>query len=102
MKKALVLKLDFCNAFDTVSWDFLFKIFQKRGFDQKWINWTHSLTNIAKTIVLLNGIRPWINIKRVLRQGDPLCPLLFLLVVDVLQQVIKRLSIEGYLLHPIV
>jgi hypothetical protein len=102
-KKALVLKLDFRKAFDTISWDFLFKIFQKRGFDQKWINWTHNLTNIAKTTVLLNGIPgPWINIKRGLRQGDPLCPLLFLLVVDVLQQVIKRFSIEGHLLHPIV
>jgi hypothetical protein len=28
-KKAIVLKLDFQKAFDTMSWDFLFKIFHK-------------------------------------------------------------------------
>jgi hypothetical protein len=79
----------------------LFKILWKRGFE--WINWIQSLTNSAKTAILLNGILgPWINIKRGLRQGDPLSPLLFLLVVDVLQQIIKHFSNEGHLLHPIV
>jgi hypothetical protein len=102
-KKAIVLKLDFRKAFYMVSWDFLFKILHKSGFDQKWINWIHSLTSTAKIATLLNKIsRPWINNKRGLRQGDPLSPLLFLLVVDVLQQIIKRFSIEGHILHPIV
>jgi hypothetical protein len=97
-----VLKLDFRKAFDTVSWDFLFKILRIRRFDQKWIDYIQSLTKMAKTAILLNGIpSPWINIKRGLRQGDPLSPLLFLLVVDVLQQIIKCFSIEGHLLHPI-
>jgi hypothetical protein len=101
-KKALVLKLDFRKAFDTVSWDFLFKILRIRRFDQKWIDYIQSLTKMAKTAILLNGTpSPWINIKRGLRQGDPLSPLLFLLVVDVLQQIIKCFSIEGHLLHPI-
>jgi hypothetical protein len=89
-KKTIVLRLDFRKAFDTVSWDFLFKIFQIRGFDRKWIDWIHSLTSTTKTAILLNGILgPWINIKQGLRQGDPLSPLLFLLVVDFLQQIIK-------------
>jgi hypothetical protein len=35
-------------------------------------------------------------------KGDPLSPLLFLVVVDVLQQLIKHFSNEGHLLHPIV
>jgi hypothetical protein len=57
----------------------------------------------AKTVILLNGIPgPWIQTKRELRQGDPLSPLIFLIVVDVLQQVIKRFSREGHLLHPVV
>jgi hypothetical protein len=102
-KKTIVLKLDFQKAFDTVSWDTLLKILKLRGFDQRWINWIRSLMVTAKTAILLNGVsRPWIQIKRGLRQGDPLSPLLFLIVVDVLQQVIKRFSREGHLLHPIV
>jgi hypothetical protein len=102
-KKTIVLKLDFRKAFDTVSWDFLSKIFQIRGFDQRWINWTQCLMSTAKTAILLNGVPgPWIQIKGGLHQGDPLSPLLFIVVVDVLQQIIKRFSREGHLLHPIV
>jgi hypothetical protein len=102
-KKTIVLKLDFQKAFDTVSCDFLIKNFQVRGFDQRWMNWAEGLMNTAKTAILLNGVPgPWIQIKRGLRQGDPLYSLLFLIVVDVLQQIIKRFSIEGNLLHPLV
>jgi hypothetical protein len=51
----------------------------------------------------LNGIpRPWIQIKRGLRQGDPLSPLLFLIIVDILQKVIQGFSKEGSLNHPLV
>jgi hypothetical protein len=57
----------------------------------------------AKTVILLNRVPgPWIQIKRELRKGDPLSPLLFLVVVDALQQIIKRFSREGHLLHPII
>jgi hypothetical protein len=102
-KKTIVLKLDFWKVFDTVSWDFISKIFQIRGFDQRWINLTQCLMSTAKTAILLNGTPgSWIQIKRGLHQGDPLSPLLFLVVVDVLQQIIKHFSREGHLLHPIV
>jgi hypothetical protein len=58
---------------------------------------------VAKIVILLNGIPgPWIQIKRGLRQGDPLSPLLFIILVNVLQQIIKHFSIEGKLKHPII
>jgi hypothetical protein len=61
------------------------------------------LTTTAKTAILLNGNPgPWIPIKRGLRQGDPLSPLLFIIMVDVLQQIIKKFSCEGLLKHPVV
>jgi hypothetical protein len=88
-------KTDFRKAFDTVQWDNLLYILETRGFDHKWIGWLKMLMGTAKTAILLNGTPgPWIQIKRGLRQGDSLSPLLFIILVDVLQQVIKRFSIE--------
>jgi hypothetical protein len=95
-KKTLVLKLDFRKAFDTVSWDCLFEVLKVRGFDHKWLQWMKALLEIAKTTILLNGIPgPWIQIKRGLRQGDPLSPLLLIILVDVLQQIIKKFPTQG-------
>lgn len=101
-KKAIVLKLDFKKAFDTVSWTCLQEILRIRGFDDRWQGWINSLLTSAKTSILLNGIPgPWIQIKRGLRQGDPLSPLLFLLIADILQKLIQKFTSEGLLKHPI-
>jgi hypothetical protein len=101
-RKAMILKLDFSKAFDTVSWDALFSILQVRGFDDTWIMWMKELLCTAKTAILLNGIPgKWIDIKRGLRQGDPLSPLLFIVVVDVLQKAIQQAANEGLLRHPV-
>jgi hypothetical protein len=61
------------------------------------------LTSSAKTAILLNGISgPWIQIKRGLRQGEPLFPHLFLIIVDIIQKVIQGFSKEGWLNHLLV
>jgi len=88
-KPAIVLKLDFAKAFDTVNWEGLFSILSARGFNDKWIQWIRSLLTSSKSAVLVNGCPgPWINCKRGLRQGDLISPYLFLLVADTLQGVI--------------
>jgi hypothetical protein len=66
------------------------------------MSWIEELLTSAKTAILLNGIPgKWINIKRGLRHGDPLSPLLFIVVVDVLQQAFKQSALNGLLRHPI-
>ena len=90
-RPAIVLKLDFAKAFDTVNWIGLKSVLQARGFDQRWIGWMHYLLSSSKSTVLVNGcLGAWISCKRGLRQGDLLSPYLFILVEETLQHLITN------------
>jgi hypothetical protein len=71
------------------------------GFGQVWCNLILNLLWTSSTQVLVNGVpgQP-IKLKRGLRQGDPLSPLLFILVMDVLNSLFIRADACG-LLHPL-
>ena len=100
--RAVVLKLDFKKAFDSVEWSSLDKILAARGFDARWRSWVSAILISGKTAVMLNSVPGrWIACRRGLRQGDPLSPYLFIIVADVLQRLIHRAATSGDLVHPI-
>jgi len=81
-----------------VSWPFLLEILQQLGFGQIWRDVISGLLSSSSTQVLLNGI-PGDHIahRRGLRQGDPLSPMLFILVMDVLGHMISKAKNDGWL-----
>ncbi|KAK1685871.1 hypothetical protein QYE76_046719 [Lolium multiflorum] len=100
---AAVFKLDFRKAFDSISWDALDRILMAKGFPELWRAWIKMLNHTSQMTVLLNGVPGrWIQCRRGLRQGDPLSPFLFNIIVDVLQQMLLHASREGLLQHPLV
>jgi hypothetical protein len=95
---SLLLKLDISKAFDSVSWAFLLEILTHLGFGPVWRNLISNLLFTSSTQVLLNGSPGNHNFhRRGLRQGDPLYPMLFVLVMDVLSSMFRAAENRGLL-----
>ena len=81
----IFLKLDFSKAYDMVDWQCMYKILEKLGFPQVFIKIVSLLFHDALACVKLNGEpSPYFPIQRGIRQGCPLAPYLFFIVVEVL------------------
>nr|XP_043609708.1 uncharacterized protein LOC122581544 [Erigeron canadensis] len=90
-KKMFILKVDFNKACDNVNWGFLISNMQNLGFPKRWCNWVHGILSSARASVLVNGSPTFeFHCKKGMRQGDPISPFLFLLVMEVISVMPKR------------
>jgi hypothetical protein len=93
-KKCLILKVDFEKAYDSVDWGFLDYMLQRFGFSDKWRAWMKACVCSGNMSILVNGSpTEEICIQRGLKQGDPLAPLLLLLVAEGLRA-LMRMAVE--------
>lgn len=94
--KGVIMKIDFEKAFDSVRWDFILQVLACMNFDQKWISWIKSILDSARISILDNGsATSEFSPKRGLLQGDPLSPLLFNLIGEVLPHLLQSANKNG-------
>lgn len=93
-----LIKVDIAKAFDTVNWRFLLSLLHHLGFSRRWLDWISLMLSSASTKVILNG-SPGRRIchARGLRQGDPLSQLLFVIVMEGLNALMKLADDWGLL-----
>ncbi|GJX60728.1 RNA-directed DNA polymerase, eukaryota [Tanacetum coccineum] len=86
----MIFKVDFEKAYDSVSWSYLDYFLIHFGLSDKWRGWIMACLQSARTSILVNGSpTKEFFIKRGLRQGGPLSPFLFILVMEGLHAVLK-------------
>jgi hypothetical protein len=92
-----MLKLDLKKAYDKVSWSFLRMLLIQIGLKWEVVQWIMGCVTSENFVVLING-SPTSFFKgfRGLRQGCPLSPLSFLLVVESLSRLLKKAKAEGH------
>lgn len=93
----LVCHVDMGKAYDHVNWGFLDWALKQMGFGKKLRFWVRVCISLASYSLLVNGTSTGLEKgQRGLRQGDPISPFLFNIVMEVLDCLVARaVEVEG-------
>ena len=92
----VIFKIDFEKAYDKVKWSFLQQTLRMKGFLEEWCALFHNFVLGGSVAVKVNDdVGRYFQTKKGLRQGDPLSPIQFNIVADMLTIMIERAKTDG-------
>ena len=90
-KARCAIKVDLLKAFDTVNWTFLLDLLSILGFPPQFVGWIRECITSPKFSININSeLVGFFDASRGLRQGDPLPPYLFTIIMDALSMLIHK------------
>ena len=94
-ERGVLCVLDIEKAYDNISWSFIIRILKRMRFGAKWVEWIRWSISTATFFVQISGSPcGFFRSLKGLRQGDPLSPYLFVLVMEVFSILINK-AVEG-------
>lgn len=97
-----LMKIDLRKAYDMVSWKFIEEAMRGFGFPETFTKLVMSCVTTTKFSVKVNGEgHGYFEGQRGLMQGDPISPLLFVIVMEYLSRVLNKMSaLPDFRFHP--
>ncbi|GKD16398.1 RNA-directed DNA polymerase, eukaryota [Tanacetum coccineum] len=96
-QQAMVFKVDFAKAYDSIRWDYLDDVLKSFGFGVKWRSWIASSLSSGMASILVNGSPTFeFQLHCGLKQGYPLAPYLFIIVMESLHLSVSRAIEAGF------
>ena len=101
-KNHMIISIDAEKAFDKIQHPFMIKTLNKMGIEGKYLNIIKAIYDKPTANIILNGQKlKAIPLRTGTRQGCPLSPLLFNIVLEVLARAIRQeKEIKGIQLYP--
>ena len=87
----MLITIDIQKAFDSVNHQFLILALKRYGFGKMFIKWVKTLLNNQESCIINGGFpTKYFKLNKGTRQGDPISAYLFILVLEIVFNLIKQ------------